>query len=152
MNNNDILLNGSLATWRMPMIVGDLGGTYTGTFEFRTFLDPLRQLQAGREYRELLGSLAIQAEDSESNLAFALVQLKHRIVKAPAFWSSTEAESGIAGNIGDMNVIAAVLDAALMAETMFKDKMAEERNKMLEKAIKTGEQTLEKKAKENGAV
>ena len=50
-----------------------------------------------------------------------------------------------------MNVIAAVLDAALMAETMFKDKMAEERNKILEKAIKTGEQTL-KEAKENGAV
>jgi hypothetical protein len=152
MVQNDILLNGSIATWRMPLMIGELGGSYLGTFEFRTFLDPLRQLQAGREYRELLGSLAIQAEDNESNLAFALVQLKHRILRAPPFWSSTEQESGIPGNIGDMNVISAVLDAAMMAETMFREKMMEERNKILEKTIKVGEQIVEKRAKENGTL
>lgn len=148
--DNDIVLNGSVASWRMQPIIGELGGTYTGTFEFRTFLDPLRQLQAGREYRELLGSLAIHAEDRESDLAFALIQLKHRILKAPGFWTSTEQDSGIAGNLGDMNVIAAVLEAALRAEELFKTRVTEERNKLLDKNIKSAETVLEKKEKENG--
>lgn len=145
--NNDIILNGSEATWIMPRMEGQLGGTYIGSWTFRCYLDPLRSLQAGREYRELLGSLAIQASDTESDLAFALVQLKHRVLAAPAFWTSTESSSGIPGNIGDLNVIAAVLDAAMRSEELFKMKIAKEREEVLERTIKAGEDLLQKKAK-----
>jgi hypothetical protein len=139
-NNNDITLEGSVATWRMDKMEGGIGGSYTGTFQFRTFLDPIRQLQAGKEYRSLLGELAVQASEEEGNLAFALVQLKHRILKSPPFWSSTLQDSGMEGNIGDLNVIAAVLDAAIRAENLFKEKMKSERDAVLNRSIKIAEE------------
>jgi hypothetical protein len=142
--DSDITLNGSEATWVMPRVDGELGGTYTGTFTFRCYLDPLRQLQSGREYRELLGSLAVQASDNEANLAFALTQLKHRIIKSPPFWSSTLQESGIAGNIGDLNVITLILDASIRAENLFKEKIQKERDELLNKTIEKGEELLAK--------
>jgi hypothetical protein len=148
MDNNDIILNGSVATWQMPRTEGDLGGTYTGLFQFRTFLDPLRQLQAGKEYRALLGELAIQATEDEGKLAFALVQLKHRILKAPPFWSSTLQDSGMSGNIGDLNVITLVLDAAFLSENLYKEKIAKEREAILERSIKVAEDLLQKEQKE----
>ena len=150
--NEDITISGSVASWRLPPTIGDLGGTYTGNFEFRTFLDPMKSLQAGREYRELLGSLAIQADDAEVNLAWALIQLKHLVIKAPPFWTNTEQESGIAGNIGDLNIITLVMDAAMRAQMVFKEKISKERYQVLDQTIKAGEKLLQKKGQEDGAV
>lgn len=150
--NEDITISGSVASWRLPPTIGDLGGTYTGNFEFRTFLDPIKSLQAGREYRELLGSLAVQADDAEANLAWALIQLKHLVIKAPAFWTSTEQESGISGNVGDLNIISLVMDAAMRAQNLFKEKISKERNQVLDHTIKIGEELLQKKGKEDGAL
>lgn len=145
---NDIILEGNVAIWRMQPVQGDLGGTYTGTFKFRTFLDPLRQLQAGKEFREYLGAQASQAPDSEANLAFALTQLKFRVISAPPFWTSTLQDSGISGNVGDLNVIALVLDSAIRAETLYKEKIAKERDEALERSIQAAEALLQKKAEE----
>jgi hypothetical protein len=141
-NDTDIIINGSEATWIMPRTDGELGGTYTGTFIFRCFLDPLRQLQAGREYRELLGSLGAQASESEGNISFALCQVKNRLIKGPPFWTSTLQESGMSGNIGDLNIIAMVLDAAIRSENLFKEKIAKERESALDRGIKVGEEIL----------
>ena len=142
--DNDIIFEGSTATWRMPLTLGEYGGTYTGTFVFRCYLDPLRQLQAGRDYRDLLGSLGTLATETEGNMAFALSQLKHRIISSPPFWSSTLQESGIAGNVGDLNVIALTLDSAIRAETLYKEKIAKERETVLNRSIKVGEDLLHK--------
>lgn len=147
MEKNDIIIDGSTSTWIMPRTDGELGGTYTGTFKFKTFLSPLEQLQAGREYRELLGSLGAQATDSEGNLAFALVQLKHRVVLAPPFWTSTLQETGMAGNVGDLNIIALVLDAAMRTEDLFKNRIQAEREAILNRAIKVGESLLVQQSK-----
>lgn len=144
----DIIIDGSHATWVMPRMDGNLGGTYTGRFVFKCFLLPTATLQAAREYRDLLGSLAVQATDAESDLAFALTQLKHRIISSPPFWSSTLQESGIAGNIGDLNVIASVLDAALRAESQFKANVLKERTEILDHTIKVGEDLLKSQNKE----
>lgn len=148
MDNTDIILENSIATWRMPPTIGDLGGTYTGVFMFRTFLDPLRQLQAGREYREQLGPHAIFATDTEGQLAYGLTQLKHRIIKAPPFWTSSVSDSGMAGNIGDLNIIMLVLDAASRAEAMHKDKIRKEREVLLERSIKSAEAKLQAESEE----
>lgn len=150
MENTDIVIDGSESTWVLPRTEGEMGGTYTGTFVFRCFLDPLRQLQAGREYRELLGSLSTQASDSEGNLAFALVQLKHRILKSPPFWTSTLQDSGMAGNVGDLNVISLVLDAAIRSENSFKEKVIKEREEILNRSIKVGEDLLHSQNTEEG--
>lgn len=147
MENTDIVLEGSTATWKMPNIEGELGGTYTGTFVFRTFLDPLTRIQAGKELRALLGDLGAHASDEEVHLAYALVQLKHRIVKSPPFWSSTLQESGMAGNIGDVNVISVVLSASTLAESLFKEKIAIEREELLNRNIKIVEDLMQQKAK-----
>jgi len=140
----EIVLEGSIATWTMLPLQGDLGGTYLGSFKFRCFLNPLQQLQAGREYRELLGSNPAFASDTELQLAFAISQLKQRVIKAPPFWTSSAQEAGVVGNIGDLNIIGAVLDAAMLAEEMYKKKIKEERDKILDKAIKAGEELSSK--------
>jgi len=143
--DTDITLDGSTATWVMPTMVGDLGGTYTGTFVFRTFLSPIRKLQAGREFREFLGQYAQLADEREFNLALALTQLKHRVIKAPPFWTSTLQDSEFAGNIGDLDVIGAVLTAAMRAEQMYKEKVDKEKDGLLEKTIAVAEKLLDKR-------
>lgn len=144
-NNTDITLEGQVATWNMKPTTGDLGGTYTGTFKFRCFLSPLQQLEAGREYREYLGNHAVLAEDIEAKLAGALSQLKQRVVKAPPFWTSSLQDSQVAGNIGDLNIIGLVLDAALRSEAIYLERIQKERDDLLERTIKAGEETLHKK-------
>jgi len=145
---NDITIEGSVATWVMERTDGDLGGTYTGTFQFRCYLTPLQQLQAGREFRELLGSFANQATETEIKLSLALTQLKHKILKAPPFWSSTLEESGISGNIGDMNIIAAVSNASIRDEEMYLERIQKERNDLLDKSIKLAEEKMQKRAED----
>ena len=146
--SNDILIEHNVANWTLPPTQGDLGGTYTGAFQFRTFLSPIQQLQAGREYRDYLGQHLHLANETEGNLAFALTQLKHRIIKAPPFWTSTLPESGLAGNIGDLNIIALVLDAAIRAENLFKERIAKEREELLNRSIEAGEKILHQDSEE----
>ena len=146
--DTDIVLEGNLATWKMSPTIGDLGGTYTGHFTFKCFLSPLEQLQAGREYRELLGGLGGQASESESSLSFALTQLKHRVIKSPPFWSSTLQDSGIAGNVGDLNIISMVLDASIRAESLFKARIQKERESLLDRSIKVAEEKLKEEVEE----
>jgi hypothetical protein len=143
MENLDITINGSQATYTMARTDGELGGTYTGTFVFKCYLSPLEQIQAGKEFRSLLGDLGQQANDTESNLAFALTQLKHRVIKSPPFWSSTLQDGPLAGNIPDLNILAIVLDASIRAEALFKEKIAKERDALLNKTIETGEKLLQ---------
>jgi hypothetical protein len=139
MTDNDFTLDGSTATYILPPTQGDIQGTYTGTFVFRCFLDPIRQLQAGREYREYLGKHAVLATEVDDNLSFALSQLKHRILKAPPFWTSTIQDSGIAGNLPDLNIIVLILQAAMRAENLYKEKMVELRESILDRTIKVAE-------------
>jgi hypothetical protein len=143
---DEITITGSRAKWTMPPTQGELQGTYTGTFEFKCFLTPTEQLQAGREHRALLGNLAHMASEIEYKLAYALTQLKLRIVSAPPFWSSTGQDGGIAGNIGDTNVIGLVLNAAELAETMYKTKMTEERDVLLDSSIRLTEDKIKEDA------
>jgi hypothetical protein len=146
--DTDITIENGIATWILPQTQGDVHGTYTGTFQFRCYLDPIRQLQAGREYRELIGPNALLATETEGNLAFALTQLKHRILKSPPFWSSTLQDSTFAGNIGDLNIITMVLDAAIRAENLYKEMMTKERDAILERNIKVSEETIKKQSGE----
>ncbi len=143
--DTDIVITGSVAKWVLPPTQGDLGGTYTGSFTFRCYLTPLQSLQAGREFRELLGGLANQASDVESKLAFSLTQLSHRIIESPPFWTSTKQDGGIAGNLGDLNIISMVLDAAFRAETLFQERIQKERENLLNKTIQAAETQLQKK-------
>ena len=142
MENTDIIITGSTAVWHMPLTQGDTLGSYSGRFEFRCFLSPTQMLEAGRLYRELVGNLGALCSESDSNLAFCLSQLKFRILRAPPFWQSSLSESGLCGDIPDLNVLAQILDKSILSETMFKEKMAKEREAVLNRAIKVGEDLL----------
>lgn len=121
LERSDIIIEGNTATWDMR-IEGDINGTYAGAFRFKCYLSPLQQIAADRERRELLGSQPLYASEHESFLAYALTQLKYRIVTAPPFWASANPAT-LAGDIADENVLAAILDAALGAEMKYKSQL-----------------------------
>jgi len=149
MENTAFTLNGNVATWTMNRMEGSLGGTYTGRFEFKCYLSPTEQLEAGRIYRGFLGQHAILASDVEGQLAFALSQLKFRIIKSPPFWESAGVESGVSGNIGDLEVLNAILDAAMEAEILYREKVSKEREELLDKSIKLAEERIKENQNES---
>lgn len=147
----NITLNGSQASWELSTD-GDINGTYRGTFIFKCFLNPTEKIKAGREYRDILGSNPTFASEHETLLAYALTQLKYRIIKAPPFWSSTLQNSSFEGDIPDENILTIVLDAAITAELKYKEEMKKKREESLDKARKTGEATMkEQKDSKNEA-
>lgn len=121
LQRSDLIIEGNTATWEMRLD-GDINGTYAGAFRFKCYLSPLQQIAADREKRELLGSQPLYASEHESFLAYALTQLKYRIISAPPFWASANPAT-LAGDIADENIIAAVLDAALGAEIKYKSQL-----------------------------
>lgn len=138
-NRPDITINGNVATWPISMS-GDVQGLYTGTFTFRCFLLPTQRLSASREYRQLLGDHPATASQQDDDTAFALSQLRHRILTCPPFWSN--AEEGIP----DDNVIMTILQAAVDSELIFKHNAKKKRVDALEKALATSKALLKKQA------
>lgn len=142
----DIKIEGSTAVWEMRED-GDIQGTYIGTFRFKCFLTPLQQIAANREQRELLGLNQTMTPEHEVFLAYALTQLKYRIVTAPPFWSSASPDGSIHGDIPDENVISSVLDAAIGAEVKYKNQLKKRKLDSLERAKKIAETMIEEQDK-----
>lgn len=145
MDNNEIVLTGNTAKWTLEPTQGEISGTYQGAFEFRCYLTPTQILEVGREFRSLLGGLPEHASSKEKNIAFALVELKYRVIKAPPFWNSTLQDSGYAGNIADLNILVLVLEKAMVSESLFQEKMQKERDQLLDLTIKSAEALADKK-------
>lgn len=148
LERSDIIIEGNTALWDIRLD-GDINGTYTGSFRFKCFLTPTQRLAASREYRELLGPNPTIALEHEDNLAFALSQLKHRIISAPPFWTSTLQSSNVAGDLPDENIIMAVLDAAVGAELKYKAQLKTRKLEAIEKAKKAAERLLNTQQEED---
>ena len=148
MNNSDLTLDGSTATWTMPPMQGEYQGTYMGTFRFKCYLTPMQSLAANKEYRELLGAHGANASEHDGQLSFALTQLKHRVISSPPFWEQPKQNGEMAGSIPDIGVILAVLDAAIRAEMAFKEKMVKERDLTLKRTITIAEEMLATESEE----
>lgn len=101
---------------------GEVGGTYLGTFKFRTFLTPAQALDADRDFRELLGPNANFAATNAENIAYALAQLKQRIIEAPPFWSTNAGRFG-GSSVKDLGCLDLVLEAAVASEVKFRKEM-----------------------------
>lgn len=140
-DRTDIILEGSTAVWEMRM-EGEYSGTYAGTFRFRTFLTPTQKIAANREFREVLGINPLMADKHESMLAFALTQLRHRIISAPPFWNSTLDTSSMAGDIPDENVIQEVLNASFDAENKYRKYLAEKKLDGIDRAKRAAEKII----------
>lgn len=133
----DISISGNEATWRLSA-TGAINGTYIGEFKFRCFLTPIQKISANREMRDLLGDQMTMAPEHEANLAFALTQLKYRVISAPPFWNS----GSTPGDIPDSNVIMSVLDAAIAAEIKYLEQITKRKIDALERAKSAAEQML----------
>lgn len=137
----NVTFDGTTASWELRA-EGPLNGTYTGKFKFRCFLTPTQRIAANREYRELLGSNPTLVPEHESFLAYALTQLKYRIIEAPPFWTSTSQSSPYAGDIADENIITEVLNAAVEAEVQYQKQIKQRTLEALERAKKAAEKIL----------
>lgn len=140
-SRNDIVIEGHTAKWNIALL-GEINGTYAGEFTFRCFLSPTQQISANREYRELLGANPTLAPEHESFLAYALTQLKYRVISAPPFWSATVQLNGMPGDVLDQEVISEVLDAAIESQKKYKDQMQARKIEMLEKAKAAAEKLI----------
>lgn len=118
-------------------LVGDkTKQTYLGDFKAKCLLTPLEKISADREYRELMGENIIMASDETKKLAFALSQLKYRLIEYPPFWDNRTIGGG---HIQDSNIIAEVFNKAIEAEEKYietKVNEAKEIEKRLQNAIK----------------
>lgn len=141
MVEKNIIIEGNTGVWEMKLD-GDIQGTFTGIFRFRCYLTPSQKIAADREMRELIGVNPTVANEHESYLAFALTQLKQRIISAPPFWTSTLQTSGISGDLPDENIIIAVLDASLGAESKYKGQLKQKKVDAIEKVKKAAEKIL----------
>lgn len=141
LERSDLIIEGNTATWDMRLD-GDIHGTYVGAFRFKCYLSPLQQIAANREYREIMGPNPTFASEHESFLAYALTQLKYRIVTAPPFWASQNPAT-LSGDIADENVIAAVLDAALGSEMKYKSQLKKKKLEAVARAKAATEKLME---------
>ena len=140
----DITLNGIVATYSLKH-EGLIQGTYTGQFVFKCFLLPLERLSAAKEKRELLGEHENFATVDEKWLAWALTELKYRILSAPPFWAQ---DHRVSGNIPDEDLISKVINAAMDAETMYIQQKREEKDNVLKASLKAAEAIVLKKQSE----
>jgi len=134
---DDLKIEGDKATWDMSAI-GNIRGTYMGTFVFRCFLTPLMQIAAGREERALIGENFAFAADHEKFMAYALTQLKYRIISAPPFWSSA-ANGSIQGDLADAEIVSLVLGAAIDSELKYKNEIKLRKESAIERAKKAND-------------
>jgi len=141
----EITITGNEATYDLRAD-GAINGTYIGQFKFRCFLTPIQKIAANREMRQLLGDQMIMAPQHESNLAFAITQLKYRIVSAPPFWSSGE----VAGDIPDSDIIMKVLNAAIEAEVQYLKQLKKRKDDSLNRAKAAAEAMLNNIGEDEG--
>lgn len=147
---SNIRIEGSTGVWEMRL-EGAIQGTYSGVFRFKCFLSPTQKIAANREYRELLGSNPLTTPEHESYLAYALTQLKYRIVEAPPFWSSTKQSGSFEGDIPDSEIISAILDAAIETEVKYMKQLKQKKEDALKRAVKAAEAMISRKDEKSEA-
>jgi len=135
-------IEGSEAKFTINVLGKVTKESYIGKFKVKCILSPLEEIEADKVYRDLLGNNYHLSNENIKQKAFALAQLKVRIIESPPFWENDYIGGG---HISDSNVVLEVLELAVEAQEKYIDKKEEEmvnRQKALTDAIKKG--TLKK--------
>ena len=130
----EITLNGSTGTYFLDM-VGKIGGRYVGKFIMRCYLTPIERIACDREFRDLIGKIQTGVDPNVEYLAFALTQLKYRIVSYPPFWDNGDTPIP-GGQIADREIIEDLLGAANDAETKYSESLIEKHEQSLKQMSK----------------
>jgi hypothetical protein len=115
---------------------GAVQGSYKGVFSLRCYLSPLDTLAAGRHMRDLLGPYGASATEQDSYMSFCISQLTKRVVKGPPWWTANNQS----GDIPDLNILSLILDRALTAERVYKQRLAKIKQEALERAFKAAQE------------
>jgi len=136
---SEIRFDGSVAEFDYHGVGERTNTTYMGVFRVKTILSPMDMLKADRMYRELIGSVNPHMASKESqNFAFALSQLKIRIIESPDFYKNKELD----GSHLDSNILIDIINKAIDAEDEYKKQIDDRLKKMQElltKRIKNNE-------------
>lgn len=102
--------------------------TYKGHFKVKCVLSPLDYIQSDATYRELLGKTNPQfANDYVAQLAYALSQLKYRIISNPSWFDNNI--NGIKGSNVDDKILLYILDKAIQSEEDYRNGIEEKYKK-----------------------
>lgn len=139
---NKILIDlEGVAIWELDAF-GAIGGTYKGKFKFRTALSPIQEIDADRDYRELLGKNSEFASGHTENLAYILAQLKYRVLEAPPFWNDGMSRFP-GGQVKDIEILELIMRAAVESEGKFRKSLKEKHKQSLERLQKVMEDRIE---------
>jgi hypothetical protein len=136
-----ININEGTATWNIQSN-GQVGGLYTGQFTFNLMLSPIQEIEADRDYRELLGKNAELASTHIESLAHVLSQLKQRVKNAPPFWYSSVSRFP-GSHIKDRDILELVYQAAAEAEIKYRESLKERKESLLKRLKKQVEKEVE---------
>ena len=105
--------------------------TYMGKFKVKCLMSPMDVLESDKLYRSLLGEQGpMFASERAKNLAFALSQLKYRVIDQAPFWDNRRLGGS---HIPDDNVIIEVVNLAIEAEDKFLELKEQEAEKLKER-------------------
>lgn len=125
----DIRFEGSIALVDYQGIGERNNDTLMGVFKFKTVMTPIDHLKADRLYRELIGSVNPHLASQEAkNYAFALSQLKYRILESPSFFKNDEIDGGHL----DSNVLIELINLAIESEEEYQQHQDDKVKKMQE--------------------
>jgi len=112
--------------------------TVRGKFIVKCYLSPIENIKADRFFRQLLGEHLEHANKNARDSAFALSQLKYRIIKHPPFWAGEEIDGE---NVG-IKVLIEIMNKALESQELYIEqakKETQEKEKTLTKKIEKEE-------------
>jgi hypothetical protein len=140
-NENDISVNleDGTATYNLRHH-GQISGTYMGVFRFLCSLNPIQYIEADKDYRELLGKNAEFASTHADTVAYALAQLRQRVIDAPSFWNEKGSRYG-GSNLKDHEILEIILEAAVKSEVKYRQEL----HKKHEEAISKIKAALDKR-------
>jgi hypothetical protein len=145
---SDFRFNGSIAEFDFQGIGEKSNTSFMGTFKVKCVISPIDYLKADRLYRELIGPVNphLASKDAQ-NYAFALSQLKFRMIESPDFFKNKEIDGGHL----DQNILIDLINLAVDAEHEFKKIQNENVKKlqdMLANRIKNKEIVKEEESEE----
>jgi hypothetical protein len=125
-------------------VVGDVTGrAYSGNFTIKSVLSMRDEFTADLRRRQIIGPSPENTPPAATLQwrAYMYGQVTARATETPKFWS--DADGGL--ELPDSNVVAAVYEEILKAEAEFKEAIAADSKKALEKLVK---KSPKKKAEE----
>jgi len=131
-------INENIAEFKIDVIGEQTAQTYLGEFKTKCILSVGDEIEADKHYRNLLGENLIYATQDVKELAFALAQLKVRVIESPFFWG--ELKEGHESE--DRNLVFEVLNKSIEGQAQFleeKQKVINEKKDKLTKMLKSGE-------------